>query len=117
MRGRSYAGNGGMVTYLGTGDGNRTVKSKRDHDFVHGTGFQNSTMHSTAHRNRNNPQFASVQTSHNTSHNVGARTGFTHLNVDMTMQEAEQNTFPDIGSQHPTSNAQSAGYAVNVGHI
>ena len=39
QRGRSYAGAGGMVSYLGTGDGNRTVKSKRDQEFVHGTGF------------------------------------------------------------------------------
>ena len=58
MRGRTYAGPGGMVSYLGTGDGNR-IGNVKHNSFVHGTGFQNASM--TTHHRRNHPTVSSMQ--------------------------------------------------------
>ena len=116
MRGRSYAGAGGMVSYLGTGDGNRTAKHKQN-EFVHGTGFQNATMHNTVARNRNNPVFSSVQNSTSAVSSHHQTGGFTHLNVDMNVHDNNEPhaTFPHIMNerQQQAASYHGQGAAVN----
>ena len=100
-KGRSYGGNGGIVSYLGTGDGSRTVKNKNN-SLVHGAGFQNAGMHQTSTQRVRNSQNA-VATMHNHSTSVpssGQQTGFTHhMNIDMNMQDPHS-TFPLIMNEN-----------------